>query len=368
MLIPFFLMCFLGNESHVLIPDTGHFRPLNTSEVLVRPDGGIYILDFEQARVSFYDALGKKSATLGGKGAGPGEFVYPVSFYFDNDQLYVYDRNNNSVSIFDSDHKFIKRLNFPERDNLIEKVAGGWVYGNWDGRGHTGSRDLIFLDEALENPRLLLKVTRYGRGGGLYQSSSSDGVTAEFGGISRRAQIIASHDRQRIYLTDPLEFSITVIDLKSGKVVRKITKNIERLPFDEEWAERMLAERLEGRPLPAGKVKRDYPEFFPVIRNLMVDPDGYLLINMWRGNPDKNSHVMALDELGNEVTPRFAYKTLLRMPGLVDDMACITIYNSDSEVAGLAKVPADQADAFAAANPILYGETVTREISSSSIQ
>ncbi len=367
-MIWFFCLAMMQDNHPDWLIETNIFHPLSIAETLLRPDGGIYILQFREAHVDYFDPHGKPVAKIGGKGEGPGAFVYPVAFYHEDGRLYVYDRNNNSVSIFDEDHRFVVRKAFPERNLMIEKVRGGWVYGNWDGRGHQGPRQLYYVDHRLEKPRLLMEISRYGRGGGLYQSSSHEGATSEFGGISRRANIVASHDRQRIYLTDPLDFEIQVIDPYLGKVLGTIRKEIERLPFDEEWADEKLARLLEGHGLPMTKVKRNYPDFFPVIRSLTVDPDGNLMVNMWRGRPDQYSNTMILDERGNEVKGRFGRASLSRLVGILEGYAYITVYDDHHEQAGIARVPMDDAAAFVKANPIRYGDAVTRTISSSSVQ
>ncbi len=96
--------------------DQAHFnRP---TDIAVRPDGGFYIADgYENSRVVQFGADDHYVREWGRAGNADGEFVIPHAIAARGDRVYVADRENDRVEIFDS--------------------AGTWLQ-SWSpvGRGH----------------------------------------------------------------------------------------------------------------------------------------------------------------------------------------------------------------------------------------
>jgi sugar lactone lactonase YvrE len=87
------------------------FQP---NAVLVSPSGEIFVSEGHTsaigttARVLKFSKDGKLIKTFGKQGAGPGEFDQPHALAMDSKgRLFVGDRNNNRIQIFDQDGKFI---------------------------------------------------------------------------------------------------------------------------------------------------------------------------------------------------------------------------------------------------------------------
>jgi sugar lactone lactonase YvrE len=82
------------------------------SAVLVAPNGDIFIGDghggASNARVLKFSKDGTLIKTWGKKGTGPGDFETPHALAMDSQgRLFVGDRGNNRIQIFDQDGKFI---------------------------------------------------------------------------------------------------------------------------------------------------------------------------------------------------------------------------------------------------------------------
>jgi hypothetical protein len=90
-------------------PDTFH----EPNAVLVAPDGKIFISDGHEpgegnARVVKLDSNGKFIKQWGMHGSGPGEFEVPHTLAMDSKgRLFVGDRGNNRIQIFDQDGKVL---------------------------------------------------------------------------------------------------------------------------------------------------------------------------------------------------------------------------------------------------------------------
>jgi len=86
------------------------------TEVAVAPNGDIFVADGHtgggaangNARIVKFDKTGQFVKAWGKKGMGPGEFDVPHTLAFDSrGRLFVGDRQNNRLQIFDQDGKFI---------------------------------------------------------------------------------------------------------------------------------------------------------------------------------------------------------------------------------------------------------------------
>ena len=82
--------------------------------VIVDRSGNIYVGDgghsgsVKQSRILKFDSSGKLIQTIGGPGSGPGEFSQVHHLAFDpSGRLFVADRGNNRVQIFDKEGKFV---------------------------------------------------------------------------------------------------------------------------------------------------------------------------------------------------------------------------------------------------------------------
>src|ERR1700745_3480390 len=90
--------------------DATHFNA--PSDVLVALNGDIFVADGHggdtNARIVKFSSDGKFIKTWGKKGSGPGEFDTLHSLAMDSrGRLFVGDRNNNRIQIFDQDGKYL---------------------------------------------------------------------------------------------------------------------------------------------------------------------------------------------------------------------------------------------------------------------
>ncbi len=91
-----------------LPPIDGLFR--QPTDVAWDSAGNSYITDgYINSRVAKYDRSGDWVKSWGEKGTGPGQFRLPHSIAIDrNDNIYVGDRTNRRIQVFDTDGKFLR--------------------------------------------------------------------------------------------------------------------------------------------------------------------------------------------------------------------------------------------------------------------
>ena len=98
--------------------DFGHLRLFNEpNEAVVGPNGDLFVLQGHgkgQSLVLKFDRDGNFIKTWGKKGKGPGEFDLPHSLVFDaKGLLYIADRNNARIQVFDADGNYIRESKHP---------------------------------------------------------------------------------------------------------------------------------------------------------------------------------------------------------------------------------------------------------------
>jgi DNA-binding beta-propeller fold protein YncE len=110
-------------------PDTFN----SPSDVLVAPNGDIFVADGHggdtSARVAKFSKDGTLIKAWGRKGSGPGEFNVPHRLAIDSSgRLFVADRANNRIQVFDQDGKFLVEWKQFGRPSGVYIDAGDTIY------------------------------------------------------------------------------------------------------------------------------------------------------------------------------------------------------------------------------------------------
>lgn len=94
--------------------DRSHFN--FPTDVAVLPDGSFYVSDgYRNTRVVKFAADGRYEFEWGGKGDAPGEFNLPHGIAVDaRGRVYVCDRSNSRVQVFDAKGKFLDQWKGPQ--------------------------------------------------------------------------------------------------------------------------------------------------------------------------------------------------------------------------------------------------------------
>ena len=97
-------------EKNVAGEDATHFN--KPTDIAFAPNGDFYIADgYGNSRVAKFNQEGKFLMTWGKKGAGPGEFNLPHAVQLDAaGHVYVGDRENDRVQVFDANGKFLRQF------------------------------------------------------------------------------------------------------------------------------------------------------------------------------------------------------------------------------------------------------------------
>ncbi len=130
-----------GSDYRTIRRGAGPFnQPTNLA---LAPDGSIYVTDgYGNARVHKFSADGRLVLSWGAPGDAPGEFNLPHGIAVDRaSRVYVADRENSRVQIFDADGKFIAQWRdvarptevFIDANDIVYVSEIGWRCGLFPG-------------------------------------------------------------------------------------------------------------------------------------------------------------------------------------------------------------------------------------------
>ena len=157
------LLLTIGTEKAAGVDPTHFNKP---ADIAFASDGSFYVADgYGNSRIAKFSADGKFQVDWGKKGTGPGEFDLPHSVAVDaQGRVYVADRNNARIQIFDASGKFLKEWKSAELgrpwsltigpDNLLYVIDGGDLKPNPPDRGQILKVDL--------EGKILAKWSRFG--------------------------------------------------------------------------------------------------------------------------------------------------------------------------------------------------------------
>jgi len=165
-------------------PGEGQDQFNEPADVAIAPSGEIYVADgYGNSRVVKFAKDGKYLKEWGKRGegpqAGPGQFHVPHSICFDSGQVYVADRQNYRIQIFDAEGQY-----------LTEWRDGGMPFGL------TFIGERLFVADGAQN-----WITVFDKGGKALGRFGSDGTGP---GQFRMAHAMCADSQGAIYVADAL--------------------------------------------------------------------------------------------------------------------------------------------------------------------
>ena len=171
--------------------DFGHLRLFNEpNEAVVGPSGDIFVLQGHgkgPSQVLKFDKDGNFIKTWGKKGKGPGEFDIPHSLVFDaKGLLYIADRNNARIQVFDADGAYIRESQHPGTPCGLFLTPDQHL---WLAHGHTGQ---------------IMKLDLNGKVLGMIAGSGQGKTLGKYG----EAHYIAVSPRDEVFVADTLNWRV----------------------------------------------------------------------------------------------------------------------------------------------------------------
>jgi len=229
--------------------------------------GEVFILRAVKGEGNFvfkFDRNGRFIKSFAPQGPGPGEIQIPYHIAIDSeDNILIVDAGKRKILKYDKDGVFIKSYD----GRGVRIIASGPKKNLLAMESSFSPKDkklklsyvLRLLNPDLEEIRVIEKFN--------YEVQQ----TTKFRAIEPLFCWSASHDN--IYVArEDRGYEIWVYDF-NGKLKRKIRKEYKKIPFSEEYKEKIL------KPWPKGMRERVYfPEFHFPLQSLIAGDDGTLLV------------------------------------------------------------------------------------------
>ncbi len=132
-------------QGTLLQSEIGDFS--NAFAFSINPQGFIYISDISTNEIYKLDTLGNTKKFIGGYGWDASSFSDPVDIFATTLNIFVADKNNNRIQIFDKDLNFLSEFNTRESDNPVNSFAYPTCIAN------STMGDMFILDS--DNSRIL---------------------------------------------------------------------------------------------------------------------------------------------------------------------------------------------------------------------
>ncbi|MCJ7578935.1 MAG: NHL repeat-containing protein [Candidatus Aminicenantes bacterium] len=259
--------------------------------------GSIYIADTKNSRIQKFDEKGKYTITIGQKGDGPGEFIYPYYIRISGDKIFVFDAGNVRISKFSLEGKFIdsdtagrmfSTAVFDYEGNIYTKVSSPVGFGGAKPQTlekYNSKGDFEFkLGERVFSPSSAVKTVSYGSGG------SGTGYVSIFG-----SNILCAVDKtNNVYINYPYNSSKIVKYSPDGTELLTIDPKIEKLKVSEE-DKTFLLKKFESYD------SINIPKEKPSIMSIDLDDDNNIWIATREGENQGEIHFHVLSREGKYI-------------------------------------------------------------------
>ena len=238
--------------------------------VVVDTQERIYVSDFNGnvAHIKVFDKSGKYMMTLGRKGEGPGEFLYPTYIKITpENELMVYDRFALKLTFFSLEGDYLRTKIFKEV-NQVGNI-------NLTSKGHY----LVFLydfqKKANDNIYYIAnELSEYGPDLSYIRTIAKDRVREGLPLQSWMMIRFLSSDTIICGLSENFEFHIYNPE---GEIVRKFSKPFDAIKISEGEKERRRLTR-----------EKDLPGYFPAFQDFSVDDEGRVFVQLYERQMDED--------------------------------------------------------------------------------
>jgi len=260
--------------------DEGNIVLFQPTSFIVDQNENIYISDWQDKAIKAFDKSGEYIRTIGRKGEGPGEFKSISSLTFLPDgRLLVMDSSSRRANIFNSSGKFVESYQWKKRFGRLHLTTNSSC---------TLSVSILEGERPLEERKHFVKEFDFK---GQEILSFGEFVVAEskvYSGKGFAVGISVPYSPASIFAADPArhylyhlinnKYLIEVFD-RTGKVIRKIDRPYEPVPFTSKEAQEFRARREKSKNEYIRKLVKEMvlPSIKTIAPRMLVDDLG----NLW---------------------------------------------------------------------------------------
>lgn len=276
--------------------DEDMFAELTSMDV--DSDGNIYILDRKDKKVKIFDSAGKFVKKFGEDGQGPGEMYMPVSLQVNhNNEIVIGDAANQRLMFFSLEGEFLREMSTALK-------AQGLVLPLFDSQGDIIGQQVVVTEES----QILREVRKYDSElNSLFTITSID-ITSIVQGKINPFELVFFYQLGKdndIYCSNPNEYEIKVLNT-DGKLVKRILKDYDSVKVTEKDKE----EFFERVPEITGPIKDriEFPKVYPAYQNFTLDEERRLFVRTFEKGKEEGEFFLDVFDIEG----RYIAKILLK--------------------------------------------------------
>lgn len=265
------ILCFLcAGAGEVAIRDLEIFQALLPSQVAVGDDGSLFIADRDTCLIYQYGKDGRRMATFGGKGSGPGEFQSLETLQWVKGELFAFDPLlGRRLPRLSATGKVLQAVNAPGSWSSTLRMAKGNLVSSFHPE-EGGKRTLALADDLLTvGPPPASRPTQI----------LASNAEARFNPAKRMGESFVARDGSAAFLVPPDKLEIVKISCGNGQKRTIFQKTPLPVPFDEAWGRKAMLDL--ARQAPSSNRVADFPDFFPPYAHVQVTGMDVLAVWYW---------------------------------------------------------------------------------------
>jgi len=268
------------------------------SYIAVDDEENIYVSDTRECHIRVFDKDGNPLRTIGTKGEGPGELMFP-SYIQIYSQKEIVIQARVFLHFFSLQGEFLRRLNISSIRGPIVNSDGNIIAceGISLNSGSEQKRILKMFDSELNPIRTITTSLLETKMPEVHYWEMRWGYIPIHWGVSKEGSFIWG---------DRTKYEINVLS-REGKLIKKIIKDCIQRKMTEEDKKRLMDEWFDGNPPPPGYTF-EFPRYFPAFHSFACDDDGSILVGTYEETEDGKEYIYELFDSQGKYIARIPHR------------------------------------------------------------
>ena len=256
-----------------------HFEII--SDIKADDEGNIYVVDEQAHSIMVFNKDGNCLKTIGRKGQGPGEFIYPTEITIIEDKIVVY--SGNRISYFTLEGNFINSKQILMFGRIVVDSKGN-ILSQWP--GPPGKEFFkLFLRKFNSEGKLIHQIA---------ESTEKVPSPNEKRDAFPKTILFTVRKDDAVVWAATDQYELNIVD-GNGKVFLKIKKEFNPVELTEEIKQRVIAYR--GRT----EDQYSFPKNLPPIRYIYADDNNRIFVCTYESQGEDKYLYDVFDEDGRYV-------------------------------------------------------------------
>jgi len=218
--------------------DTYYFK--YPSNLKIAPDGSIFVLDFWSNQLLQFDTNGKFLRNFFKKGQGPGELSRVSDFYFEGNNIIIYDGRLQKILWLNFNGEAVKEFKVRRKARFMFRLYHEDTYYFIQYNIQFTKKNPSYVDV----PYHLISIYKDGNESNklttfLLKAYVVPGMGGYGGSFNIEKMITAPLANRYLFISHSTEYLVKLFDAAANKIIRSFSREYKRVKPSSEYKERM---------------------------------------------------------------------------------------------------------------------------------